>query len=246
MTVNTTAPTDAAAPPASPTAARRLLLVHAHPDDEVIGTGATMAGYAAEGAHVTLVTCTAGEEGEVLVPELAHLAADRQDRLAEVRVVELANAMTALGVADHRFLGGFGRYRDSGMMGTAANDKPHAFWNADLDEAAAHLVKVIREIRPQVLVTYDENGGYGHPDHIMAHRTAMHAAELAADPGYAPELGADWEIEMAMRELVGQSLLRRLDGDHEDPVYVQHELVRSFARECYEAQTADQGLVSLS
>ena len=194
MTVNMTAPSDAAALPASPTAARRLLLVHAHPDDEVIGTGATMAGYAAEGAHVTLVTCTAGEEGEVLVPELAHLAADRQDRLAEVRVVELANAMTALGVADHRFLGGFGRYRDSGMMGTAANDKPHAFWNADLDEAAAHLVKVIREIRPQVLVTYDENGGYGHPDHIQAHRVAMRAAELAADAGHAPESGPAWEV----------------------------------------------------
>src|SRR4030088_381950 len=109
MTANTTS---------APSAARRLLLVHARPDDEVIGTGATMAGYAAEGVHVTLVTCTAGEEGEVLVPELAHLAADREDRLAPVRVVELANAMTALGVPDHRFLGGVGRYRDSGMMGT--------------------------------------------------------------------------------------------------------------------------------
>ena len=179
---------------ANPTAARRLLLVHAHPDDEVIGTGATMAGYAAEGAHVTLVTCTAGEEGEILVPELAHLAADREDRLADVRVVELADAMAALGVDDHRFLGGFGRYRDSGMMGTPANDKPGAFWHADLDEAAGHLVSVVREIRPQVLVTYDENGGYGHPDHIQAHRVAMRAAELAADPGYAPELGAAWDI----------------------------------------------------
>ncbi|MEY9855393.1 N-acetyl-1-D-myo-inositol-2-amino-2-deoxy-alpha-D-glucopyranoside deacetylase [Catenulispora sp. GAS73] len=194
MTANTTAQPAGATPPASPTAARRLLLVHAHPDDEVIGTGATMAGYAAEGVHVTLVTCTAGEEGEVLVPELAHLAADREDRLADVRVVELANAMTALGVADHRFLGGVGRYRDSGMMGTPANDKPHAFWHADLDEAAGHLVKVVREIRPQVLVTYDENGGYGHPDHIQAHRVAMRAAELAADPDFAPELGAAWEI----------------------------------------------------
>ena len=179
---------------ANPTASRRLLLVHAHPDDEVIGTGAVMAGYAAEGAHVTLVTCTAGEEGEILVPELAHLAADREDRLAEVRVVELANAMTALGVSDHRFLGGAGRYRDSGMMGTPANDRPNAFWNADVDEAAGLLVAVVREIRPQVLVTYDENGGYGHPDHIQAHRVAMRAAELAADPAYAPELGPAWDI----------------------------------------------------
>ncbi|GAA2065609.1 N-acetyl-1-D-myo-inositol-2-amino-2-deoxy-alpha-D -glucopyranoside deacetylase [Catenulispora yoronensis] len=193
MTANPTAPSQASPAPA-PTAARRLLLVHAHPDDEVIGTGATMAGYAAEGAHVTLVTCTAGEEGEILVPELAHLAADREDRLADVRVVELANAMTALGVDDHRFLGGVGRYRDSGMMGTPANDKPRAFWNADVDEAAAHLAAVVREIRPQVLVTYDENGGYGHPDHIQAHRVAMRAAELAADPDHAPGPGAPWEI----------------------------------------------------
>ena len=207
MTVNTTAPSDAAALPASPTAARRLLLVHAHPDDEVIGTGATMAAYAADGVHVTLVTCTAGEEGEVLVPELAHLAADREDRLADVRVVELANAMTALGVADHRFLGGVGCYRDSGMMGTPANDKPHAFWNADVDEAAAHLVKVVREIRPQVLVTYDENGGYGHPDHIQAHRVAMRAAELAAHADYAPEFGPAWDIAKIYWTAVPKSVL---------------------------------------
>ena len=207
MTANTTAPAPGPATLASPTAARRLLLVHAHPDDEVIGTGATMAAYAAEGVHVTLVTCTAGEEGEVLVPELAHLAADREDRLADVRVVELANAMTALGVADHRFLGGVGCYRDSGMMGTPANDKPHAFWNADVDEAAAHLVKVVREIRPQVLVTYDENGAYGHPDHIQAHRVAMRAAELAADPGFAPEHGGAWEIAKIYWTAVPKSVL---------------------------------------
>jgi N-acetyl-1-D-myo-inositol-2-amino-2-deoxy-alpha-D-glucopyranoside deacetylase len=207
MTANTTAPAPAAEHPASPRAARRLLLVHAHPDDEVIGTGATMAGYAAEGVHVTLVTCTAGEEGEILVPELAHLAADREDRLADVRVVELANAMTALGVADHRFLGGVGCYRDSGMMGTPANDKPHAFWHAAVDEAAAHLVRVVREIRPQVLVTYDENGGYGHPDHIQAHRVAMRAAELAADPAFAPEHGAAWEIAKIYWTAVPKSVL---------------------------------------
>src|SRR4051812_12067189 len=99
------------------TAARRLLLVHAHPDDESIGTGATMAKYVAEGAHVTLVTCTLGEEGEVLVPELEGLAADQADQLGGYRIGELAVACDALGVTDHRFLGGIGRYRDSGMMG---------------------------------------------------------------------------------------------------------------------------------
>ncbi len=173
---------------------RRLLLVHAHPDDESINNGATMAAYAARGAQVTLVTCTLGEEGEVIPPELAHLAPGRDDALGPYRAGELAGAMKALGVTDHRFLGGLGRYRDSGMMGTEQNERPGAFWSADLDEAAAHLVAVIREVRPQVLVTYDPNGGYGHPDHIQAHRVAMRAAGLAADPGFRPETGEPWSI----------------------------------------------------
>src|ERR1700754_2883587 len=141
----------------------RLLLVHAHPDDESIGQGATMARYVAEGRGVTLVTCTAGEMGEVLVPELEHLAADREDGLGEHRRGELEDAMKELGVTDHRFLGGFGAYRDSGMKwhevayAIAADDlHENAFWHADLREAADHLVTVIREVRPQVLVTYDE------------------------------------------------------------------------------------------
>ncbi len=160
--------------------ARRLLLVHAHPDDESINNGATMAKYAAEGAHVTLVTCTLGERGEVIPPALRQLSGTA---LAEERERELTAAMKALGVLDHRLLGGPGRYRDSGMMGTPDNDDPACFWRADVDEAAAHLVEVIRETRPQVLITYDPDGGYGHPDHIQAHRVAMRAAELAADAG---------------------------------------------------------------
>ncbi|MFF8310231.1 N-acetyl-1-D-myo-inositol-2-amino-2-deoxy-alpha-D-glucopyranoside deacetylase [Streptomyces lydicus] len=169
--------------------ARRLLLVHAHPDDESINNGVTMAKYAAEGALVTLVTCTRGEEGEVIPPELAHLAPDRDDTLGPYRVDELAAAMDVLGVTDHRFLGGPGRYRDSGMMGAPQNQRPDSFWQAPLDEAAAHLVAVIREVRPQVLVTYDPNGGYGHPDHIQAHRVAMRGAELAARADFRPDLG---------------------------------------------------------
>ncbi|WP_255952347.1 N-acetyl-1-D-myo-inositol-2-amino-2-deoxy-alpha-D-glucopyranoside deacetylase [Streptomyces odontomachi] len=163
--------------------ARRLLLVHAHPDDESITTGATMAKYAAEGAHVALVTCTLGEEGEVIPPALAHLAADRDDRLGPYRAGELSVAMRELGVTDHRFLGGLGRFRDSGMMGLAQNTRVNAFFSADVDAAAALLADVIREVRPQVLVTYDPNGGYGHPDHIQAHRVAMRAVQLAAEPG---------------------------------------------------------------
>ncbi|MGW2016483.1 N-acetyl-1-D-myo-inositol-2-amino-2-deoxy-alpha-D-glucopyranoside deacetylase [Streptomyces sp. NPDC001927] len=169
--------------------ARRLLLVHAHPDDESINNGATMARYAAEGAQVTLVTCTLGEEGEVIPPGLAHLAPDREDRLGPHRVGELADAMKELGVTDHRFLGGPGRFRDSGMMGVEQNRRANAFWNTDVDTAAAYLVEIVRETRPQVLVTYDPDGGYGHPDHIQAHRVAMRAAELAEDPAYRPDLG---------------------------------------------------------
>jgi N-acetyl-1-D-myo-inositol-2-amino-2-deoxy-alpha-D-glucopyranoside deacetylase len=166
--------------------------VHAHPDDETIGTGATMAKYAAEGAHVTLVTCTLGEEGEILVPELAHLAADRDGGLGQHRIEELAGAMAALGVTDHRFLGGAGRWRDSGMMGTPPNDDPASFWRADLDEAVGALVAVVREVRPQVMVSYDANGGYGHPDHIQAHRVALAAFDAAADPARYPEAGSPW------------------------------------------------------
>jgi N-acetyl-1-D-myo-inositol-2-amino-2-deoxy-alpha-D-glucopyranoside deacetylase len=156
-----------------------MLLVHAHPDDESIGTGATMAKYAAEGAGVTLVTCTLGELGEIIPPELAHLAADADGRLGEYRIGELAAACAALGVTDHRFLGGPGRWRDSGMMGLPTNDTPGCFWQADVDEAARELLRVIREVRPQVLISYDSNGFYGHPDHIQAHRVARRAFELA-------------------------------------------------------------------
>jgi N-acetyl-1-D-myo-inositol-2-amino-2-deoxy-alpha-D-glucopyranoside deacetylase len=157
-----------------------LLLVHAHPDDESIGTGATMAKYAAESARVTLVTCTLGELGEIIPPQLAHLAADRDGGLGEYRIGELARACEALGVTDHRFLGGQGRWRDSGMMGTEGNDAPDCFWRADLGEAAAALLEVIGEVRPQVMVSYNAFGGYGHPDHIQAHRVAQRAFELAA------------------------------------------------------------------
>jgi N-acetyl-1-D-myo-inositol-2-amino-2-deoxy-alpha-D-glucopyranoside deacetylase len=188
---------------------RRLLLVHAHPDDETIGTGATMAKYAQEGALVTLVTCTLGEEGEVLVPELAHLAADRDDTLGQHRIGELATAMEALGVTDHRFLGGPGRWRDSGMMGLPTNDRPGCFWQADMDEAVGELVRVIREVRPQVLVSYDDNGGYGHPDHIQAHRVAVAAMAAAGDPTRYPEAGEPWQISKRYETAVPLSFLRQ-------------------------------------
>ncbi len=164
----------------------RLLLVHAHPDDETINNGVTMAMYAAKGYKVTLVTCTRGEEGEVLVPELEHLASSREDKLGPHREIELRDAMAALGIADHRFLGAPHKmWRDSGMMGSEPNNRKDNFWNADVDEAAQTLVSVILEVKPHVMVTYDEIGGYGHPDHIQAHRVAMRAAELARSQGWS-------------------------------------------------------------
>jgi N-acetyl-1-D-myo-inositol-2-amino-2-deoxy-alpha-D-glucopyranoside deacetylase len=188
---------------------RGLLLVHAHPDDEAIGTGATMAKYAAEGARVTLVTCTLGELGEVIPERLAHLAADKENRLGAYRIGELAAACQALGVTDQRFLGGPGRWRDSGMMGLPSNDEADAFWQADLDQAARELVAIIREVRPQVMVTYDDNGFYGHPDHIQAHRVAWHAFRLAADPGVRLDGngGPPWQVAKFYATAMPRSVL---------------------------------------
>jgi N-acetyl-1-D-myo-inositol-2-amino-2-deoxy-alpha-D-glucopyranoside deacetylase len=193
----------------------RLLLVHAHPDDECINNGATMARYVDEGVAVTLVTCTAGEMGEVLVPDLAHLAYDEKGGLGEHRRVELDAAMEVLGVTDHRFLGGFGRFHDSGMAwhedghAIAAEKIPdNAFWTTDIIEPTDELVKVIREVRPQVLVTYDQFGGYGHPDHIQAHRVAMYAAQLAAVPSYRLELGEPHEIAKVYWTAMSESRMR--------------------------------------
>jgi N-acetyl-1-D-myo-inositol-2-amino-2-deoxy-alpha-D-glucopyranoside deacetylase len=154
---------------------RSLLLVHAHPDDESIGTGATMAKYAAEGARVTLVTCTLGQLGEIIPPDLRHLL---PDELGQHRIGELDRACRALGVTDHRFLGGEGKYRDSGMAGLPDSDDPRCFWQASVEEAATELAKIIEEVAADVIVTYDANGFYGHPDHIQAHRVAWRAREL--------------------------------------------------------------------
>ena len=183
--------------------------MHAHPDDESIGTGATMARYAAQGVPVTLITCTLGELGEVIPPELAHLATD--GGLGAYRRGELAAACAALGVSDHRFLGGPGRWRDSGMAGLASNDDPGCFWQADVTQAAAELATVIRQVRPQVLVTYDENGFYGHPDHIQAHRVARRAVPLAA--GQASHVaGEPWQVAKFYVTAMPQSVAAAVGG----------------------------------
>jgi N-acetyl-1-D-myo-inositol-2-amino-2-deoxy-alpha-D-glucopyranoside deacetylase len=164
-----------------------LMVVHAHPDDECLGTGGTLARYSAEGVNTVLVTATRGEEGEIHDPNLTEEEA--RPRLGEIRTGELTRAVAHLGVSNLEFLG----YRDSGMMGTPANEHPDNFHNANFDEAVGRLVALIRRHRPQVLVTYNEDGGYGHPDHLQSHKVTAAAYEAAGDPARYPEAGPAWE-----------------------------------------------------
>lgn len=196
-------------------AARRLMLVHAHPDDESINNGATMARYVDEGAEVCLVTCTLGEEGEVLVDALGHLSAEHTDALGAHRLAELTEAMGVLGVTDFVRLGGDGKYRDSGMAWderghATARDvlRPDIFWTADLLEAAWDLVALIRSRRPQVLITYNEYGNYKHPDHVQAHRVTMYAYLLAGAPAYRLDLGQPWAASRLLWTTVSRSRIR--------------------------------------
>jgi len=160
-----------------------------------------MAKYAANGVEVTLVTCTRGEEGEVLVESLANLASSSDDKLGEHREIELKDAMHELGIKDFRFLGAPNlKWRDSGMIGTAQNERSDVFWQANIDEAAQELVNVILETKPHVLITYDEFGGYGHPDHIKANQVAMRAADMAADQG--------WEISKIYWNTMPRSVIQ--------------------------------------
>ncbi|WP_131765435.1 N-acetyl-1-D-myo-inositol-2-amino-2-deoxy-alpha-D-glucopyranoside deacetylase [Candidatus Protofrankia californiensis] len=234
------------------------MFVHAHPDDEVIGTGVSIASYAAApDTGVTLVTCTLGEMGEVLVPELINLRSDLGDQLGGYRMGELTAACVALGVTDHRFLGGAGRWRDSGMMGTPGNNDPRCLWRADIDTATAALVRIVREVRPQVLVTYDENGGYGHPDHIRAHELTARAFDVAADAAFAPDAGPPWQplklYETAMpRSAIqagidyfrssgaGQELFAGVESAEDVPMAVPDEAVTTEiqAHPYYEAKIA--------
>ena len=146
---------------------------HAHPDDEAIQTGGTMAKMAAAGHRVVLVTATRGELGEVPEGLLAP-----SETLAERRATELAGACAALGVARQVYLG----YGDSGMADEPTNNDPACFWQADVEEAATRLEAILVEEGADVLVTYDENGGYGHPDHIQVHRVGIRGAARAATP----------------------------------------------------------------
>lgn len=180
----TLAPTGEPTPDHVPT----LMTVHAHPDDETIGTGGTMARAVAEGRRVVLVTCTRGEMGEIVVPGMD--TRENHRRLGEIRAGELERAMAALGVTEWENLG----YHDSDMMGRPGNHDPRSFWQADLDEAAGRLVWMIRRYQPDVITAYNDFGGYGHPDHIRVHDITVRAFARAGDrawyPGQlAPEFG---------------------------------------------------------
>ena len=168
----------------------RLLFVHAHPDDETLTTGATIAHYRAGGADVRVVTCTLGEEGEVIGERWARLAVDGADQLGGYRIGELSSALSQLGVSEPIFLGGAGRWRDSGMAGTPPRGRQR-FVDADPREAVGALVDVIRDQRPHVVVTYDPNGGYGHPDHVHANEITTEAIAAAAGPDYP---GEAWQV----------------------------------------------------
>ena len=168
----------------------RLLFVHAHPDDETLTTGATIAHYVSRGAQVRVVTCTLGEEGEVIGERWAQLAVDQSDQLGGFRIGELTSALNELGIDEPVFLGGAGRWRDSGMDGTPPR-RTTRFIDADPREAVGALVGIIRQLRPHVVVTYDASGGYGHPDHIHAHEVTV--AAVAASAG-TEHPGEPWSV----------------------------------------------------
>lgn len=169
----------------------RLLFVHAHPDDETINNGATIAHYAALGARVSVVTCTLGEEGEVIGDLWAQLDASHADQLGGYRISELQAALHLLGIDSPIFLGGAGRWRDSGMAGTEPNVSHQRFADADEDELVGAMVAIMRDLRPHVVVTYDPKGGYGHPDHIRAHQVTTAAVAASGASAYP---GTPWTV----------------------------------------------------
>lgn len=205
--------------------APRLLFVHAHPDDETLTTGGTIAHYIAKGADVHVVTCTLGEEGEVIGERYAQLAVDAADQLGGYRISELTNALQALGVKEPNFLGGPGHWRDSGMEGTAPRHRQR-FADADMREAVGELVAIVRRLRPHVVVTYDPDGGYGHPDHIQAHRVTTDAVAASAGTDYP---GEPWRVPKFYWTVTATSAmgdgLENLDGAPEDWVRVTLDLV---------------------
>lgn len=165
-----------------------MLVVRPHPDDETSLTGGMLAYYSARRVRTGVVTCTGGEEGEIHDPDLDPVA--DLPRLGEIRERELREACAILGVSELRLLG----YRDSGMLDAPANQHPEAFCRADSTEAAGRVVKIIRELRPLVMVIEPPGGTYSHPDHVKCHQVGLDAYHAAADPAAYPEAGPAWEV----------------------------------------------------
>jgi N-acetyl-1-D-myo-inositol-2-amino-2-deoxy-alpha-D-glucopyranoside deacetylase len=180
---------------------QRLLAVFAHPDDEAFGTGGTLAHYAAAGTETTLVCATRGEVGEIADPSFAS-----PETLGQVREQELQCSVEAMGVDRLILLG----YRDSGMVGTAENEDCRAYINAPEGEVIVRLVAILRQARPHVVVTFEPNGGYGHPDHIAAHHHTVKAFHLAADPAVYPELGPAWQPDRLFYTAIPRSFFRKM------------------------------------
>lgn len=193
----------------SPAQTPRLLFVHAHPDDESINNGATIAHYSALGADVVVVTCTLGEEGEVIGDQWAQLAVDAADQLGGYRIGELTTALRELGVDAPTFLGGAGRWRDSGMAGSEPRDGRRRFIDSVDAEAIGALVAIIEDLRPHVVVTYDPNGGYGHPDHIRAHVVTTAAVATCEAVWAVPKVY--WTVLSAPASAAGLDELRGTD-----------------------------------
>jgi len=185
-----------------------LMAVHAHPDDEASSTGGVLAKAAAEGIHTVLVTCTDGRCGDgpggVKPGEPGH----DPEAVVEMRRQELEKSCAVLNVSQLELLG----YADSGMMGWATNDAPGAFWTTPVDEAAARLAELIRHYQPDVIVTYDENGFYGHPDHIQAHRITMAAVDSTGVPAKVY-----WTTVPSSRMAEFERTMRELGADWDDP-----------------------------
>jgi N-acetyl-1-D-myo-inositol-2-amino-2-deoxy-alpha-D-glucopyranoside deacetylase len=177
------------------------MVVHAHPDDESLGSGGTLLRYGRDGVRTIVVICTGGEAGEISDAALA-----TPENLGEVRCRETEAAVATLGVSRLFWLG----YRDSGMAGTAENDDPRSFHRADVEEAVGRLVRLIREERPQVITSYDVNGSYGHPDHVMAHRVAQAAYWAAGDPNRFEDAGRPWSTPKLYEQVQARSQMERM------------------------------------
>lgn len=181
-----------------------LMVVHAHPDDEAFGTAGTLARYSASGATTCLVTATRGEVGEIHDPDLVE--AEARPRLGEIREAELRRAASILGINHVDFLG----FRDSGMVGTVDNSIAESFHLASLEEATERLVRLVRRYRPQVVITYDEGGGYNHPDHVRTHIVTSAAFQDAGTPERFPQAGPAWQAQKLYASAFSRKALRAL------------------------------------